>query len=164
MDLAIHRLELGNKFPFDASDEWQSEMGPPPPPLDWAHSAARGVIADLTDRLGIKNGFNGIDEDVRVEIIESLAEIIRQAEEHRSETGMNSEKKQPEKEWIECIGKTIAGVEVVNSGEHEDMELALKFTDGTVLTVYSAGWSEGVSADGSEICALFEKDRNGKVN
>lgn len=49
----------------------------PPPPTDWAHAAARGVLADLLDRKGIKHGFTDVEEDTRVEIVQSLAEIIR---------------------------------------------------------------------------------------
>lgn len=71
----------GNKFPYDASDEWGDSELPPPPPVDWAHSAARGVVADLCDRRDIKNGFNDVDEEVRVEIVQTLAAIIRAAKE-----------------------------------------------------------------------------------
>ncbi len=80
MDIAKHRLEHGAKFPYDADDKWWNGGGENPPPAkDWAHAAARGVLADLNDRGGIKHGFNEIDEDVRAEIVESLAEIIRRA-------------------------------------------------------------------------------------
>lgn len=40
---------------------------------------ARGVVADLQDRRAIKWGFGDIDEEIRVEIISSLADIIRAA-------------------------------------------------------------------------------------
>jgi hypothetical protein len=33
----------------------------------------------LTDRRGIKQGFAGIDHEVRVEIVESIANIVRAA-------------------------------------------------------------------------------------
>lgn len=69
----------GNEFPYDASDAWRNSDDAPPPPSDWAHSAARGVLADLTDRRGIKWGFDDVDEDVRVEIVEAMAAIIRAA-------------------------------------------------------------------------------------
>lgn len=74
-------LRHGNRFPYDASDEWweSDAYNPPPEPTDWAHRAARGVLADLTDRRAIKNGFVEIDEDVRKEMVENMAEIIRQA-------------------------------------------------------------------------------------
>lgn len=74
------RLRYGNEFPYDASDSWWAADGrAPPAPKDWAHSAARGVIADLQDRRGIKWGFDNIDEETRVEIVETLAQIIRAA-------------------------------------------------------------------------------------
>jgi hypothetical protein len=80
MDSAKHALEHGQQYPYDAPDSWSSD-NPPPPAKDWAHAAARGILSDLNDRRSIKNGFLGIDEDVRVEIVESLAGIIRAAAE-----------------------------------------------------------------------------------
>lgn len=75
-----HSLRRGDRFPYDASDRWRNgDTENPPPPTDWAHRAARGVIADLTDRGGIKWGFEDIDEDVRAEIVATLATIIRAA-------------------------------------------------------------------------------------
>lgn len=71
-----HRLELGAQFPYDASDD---AVRTPPPATDWAHTAARGVIADLQDRRGIKHAFDNLDEDVRKEITGDMAAIIRAA-------------------------------------------------------------------------------------
>ena len=77
---AVRSLKMGERFPFDADDKWWRGDGEKPPiAADWAHSAARGVLADLTDRKGIKYGFDNLDEDVRAEIVASLAEIIRAA-------------------------------------------------------------------------------------
>lgn len=39
---------------------------------------ALAILSDLTDRKGIKNGFNGIDQEIRIEIIDSLAKIIEE--------------------------------------------------------------------------------------
>lgn len=77
------RLAHGAEFPYDAPDAWweASPVQPGPPPQDWAHAAARGVVADLTDRRDIKRGFEQIDEAIRAEIVETLAEIIRAAAE-----------------------------------------------------------------------------------
>lgn len=58
--------KLGNEYPYDDSNDG-----------DWAVRAARGVVADLTDRRGIKQGFNDIDPVVRAEIIQTMADIIR---------------------------------------------------------------------------------------
>ena len=80
MSDAYSKIVLGNTFPFDASDEWWKDETPVPMvPPDWAHAAARGVIADLKDRRGIKHCLerSEIDEDTRTEIIESLASSIR---------------------------------------------------------------------------------------
>ena len=80
MDKAKEALEQGAKYPFEANDKWWSGGGGSPPPAkDWAHAAARGILVDLQDRRGIKYSFVGIDEECRVEIVESLAEIIRRA-------------------------------------------------------------------------------------
>ena len=80
MSDAQRTLGHGAKFPYDAPDAWWDSTGDNPPAAeDWAHAAARGVISDLTGRSGIKHGFANIDEDIRVEIVASLAEIIRVA-------------------------------------------------------------------------------------
>lgn len=80
MSAAELSLAHGDEFPFDASDEWWASYDETAPaPGDWAHRAARGVIADLKDRRDIKRGFENIDEDVRIEIVFTLAEIIRSA-------------------------------------------------------------------------------------
>lgn len=72
------RIKHGNNFPLDATDEWWNGDGKHPPvAVDKAHSTARGIVAELQDRAGIKHGFNDLDEDVRVELIKTLSEIIR---------------------------------------------------------------------------------------
>jgi len=77
---AKHRLAHGAEFPYDAPDEWWGgNAESPPASVDKAHAAARGIIADLQDRRGIKRGFDDIDESTRVEIVESIAAIIREA-------------------------------------------------------------------------------------
>lgn len=75
----LKSLRHGNRFPFDAPDSWWESTDEPPAFDDWAHAAARGVLADLQDRRGIKDGFNRIDEDTRKQIVLDLAGIIRQA-------------------------------------------------------------------------------------
>ena len=71
---AAFHIHLAKKYPYDereASSEYQL--------------AAQAVISDLTSRRAIKWGFNNIDEDVRVEIVQSLTEVIRQAVEKNEE-------------------------------------------------------------------------------
>ena len=48
-------------------------------PVDWAERAVLGILANLGDRRGIKHELHEVDEDVRVEIVESLAAILREA-------------------------------------------------------------------------------------
>ena len=64
----IQSIEHGNAYPYDS----------PTPPKDWAHSAARGIIADLMDRSGF-SGFEEVAGDIRNEIVETMSEIIREA-------------------------------------------------------------------------------------
>jgi len=61
----------GQKYPYDRDR----------PNEDFAHVAARGIFADLTDRRGIKIELNRCDDDVRMEIVDAVAEIIRLAHE-----------------------------------------------------------------------------------
>lgn len=81
IERARQSIKLGAEYPYDAPDAWWEsyEGTEPPKSTDAAHLAAREVVADLKDRRGIKNGFNNVDEDIRVEIVNRLAEIIRQA-------------------------------------------------------------------------------------
>lgn len=48
-------------------------------PTDKYEAAALGVLADLGDRKGIKWELEGVDLDVRKEIVASLAQIIKEA-------------------------------------------------------------------------------------
>ena len=48
-------------------------------PTDWAEAAALGILYDLNDRRGIKNGFDDVDMEVRMEIVTHMADIIRTA-------------------------------------------------------------------------------------
>lgn len=73
--LAAIRLSQGDERPYDLADDESM-----PEPGDWATRAARGVIADMRDRRTIKWGFNNVDEDVRREIVASVATIIRLAD------------------------------------------------------------------------------------
>lgn len=80
---AKQQLQFGQQYPFDAPDGWwnSATYTIPPVRVDWARRAARGVIEDLKDRHTIKHALSGIDEATRVEIVDSLAEIIRTARE-----------------------------------------------------------------------------------
>jgi hypothetical protein len=78
-ELARYRLKQGDDNPYDSPGEWPEGAWVAGP--EWSRAAARGVLADLLDRRGIKQGFYNIDHDVRMEIVESLARIIRLAKE-----------------------------------------------------------------------------------
>lgn len=64
---------------YDEPDYTEENLRRIPSSDDWALYAARGVIANLRDRRGIKHGFERIDEEIRSEIVQSLAMIIRAA-------------------------------------------------------------------------------------
>lgn len=72
---------LGKKYPYDAPDNWMksSDDVPPVDNTDIYLVAARGILADLTDRRDIKRGFENVDDDIRVEIVATLAAIIKEA-------------------------------------------------------------------------------------
>jgi hypothetical protein len=76
---AKQSVQHGKLFPFDACDAWWAAYSnTPPPSRDWMHLAIRGILADLKDRRGIKQAFVGIDENTRIEIVNSLIEIIEE--------------------------------------------------------------------------------------
>jgi hypothetical protein len=77
-------LDQGEKFPYDAGGEfWEEDAEVPPSAVDYAHYAARGIIAELDDRRGIKWELRKIDHETRADIVQSIAEIIRVAVEER---------------------------------------------------------------------------------
>lgn len=73
--IAQHCLDHGALYPYDNPDDCMT----PAPSIDWAHAAARGILSDLTDRRGIKWTLQEIEQDVRAELVSSLADIIRLA-------------------------------------------------------------------------------------
>ena len=79
MDLALYALRHGAEHPYDAPDTWREKDAAEPPPMavDWAHAAARGILADLNGRRGIKWELAEVEEETRVELTASLAAIIR---------------------------------------------------------------------------------------
>lgn len=68
MTSAESTLQRGIRHPYDGRE-----------PVDAAHRAALGVLADLLDRRGVKQELEQIDGDVRAEIVAELAAIIRVA-------------------------------------------------------------------------------------
>ena len=75
---AKRMLDIGARFPFDATDEWRNTEGAEPlPPADWAHAAARGILADLTDRQDIRDQLDNLAEGQRAELTTDIAGIIR---------------------------------------------------------------------------------------
>ncbi len=82
-------LKHGNEYPFDAPDAWWKNTQPhlnPPPPTDWAHTAARAIVGDLLDRRGLRQSLQDIDEEVRKELVESMRLIIFAALEEAPKT------------------------------------------------------------------------------
>lgn len=61
--------------------------------VDAAHFAARVVMADLTDRRGIRQEFEELDDDVQDGIVSDLAAIVREG--------------QGQKSWAELSGAVL---------------------------------------------------------
>ncbi len=77
MSNAIFDLESGMKYPYDAYEDGTVRQG------DYADRIARGIINNLCDRRNIKWGFEHVDQDVRCEIVETLATIVREGEKEK---------------------------------------------------------------------------------
>ena len=77
-------LLRGDEFPYDSDGEESL------PAKDWAHRAARGVLANLSDRSGVGDILDDLDLDLKVEIADALAEIIRDAHRESGEKGQIS--------------------------------------------------------------------------
>lgn len=92
-EMARRALEWGDERPFDADSAWQDEFlkfdgtdqptPTPPHAEDWAHRAARGIVAELQDGYGgaLETAFSRelVGEDGRKSIVDTMAAIIRQA-------------------------------------------------------------------------------------
>ena len=81
-DTARWYLTSGGYYPFDAPTEWWDQTtinnsleNPAPEPVDWAHSAARGVIDYVRSCRSIEHQ----DDQTRILIAADLADIIRLA-------------------------------------------------------------------------------------
>lgn len=71
------KLEHGAQYPYDRPDNGTE----PRAEEDWAHRAARGILADLTDRRGVGQELKVCDGEIRMDIIDKAAWIIRAASE-----------------------------------------------------------------------------------
>ncbi|EOZ8645452.1 hypothetical protein ACQWTT_001203 [Acinetobacter baumannii] len=67
-------IEFGKEYPYDCN-----ESGEMPTPLTPERIAAYGILADLLGRGGIKHELDNIDLDIREEIVETMAGIIKEA-------------------------------------------------------------------------------------
>lgn len=73
-------LVRGEQWPYDGAPQFDGDAVIRQQSKDWAHRAARGILYDLNDRAGIKHAFKGVYINVRVDIVDALATIIRTAE------------------------------------------------------------------------------------
>ncbi|MBD8089094.1 hypothetical protein IFT48_03800 [Pseudomonas fluorescens] len=71
-------LDRGREYPYDQPDDVET----PFPANDWAHAAARGILAGLKGRGGVGNELEQYDEEIRQEIISEAADVIRLAHSH----------------------------------------------------------------------------------
>lgn len=64
--ISLHKLQMGQSNPYDGS-----------PGRDTAELIVQGILADLTDRRGIRTELENVDLETRQEIVSSLAKIVR---------------------------------------------------------------------------------------
>jgi hypothetical protein len=76
VDVAKVTLKHAKQWPYNGRQ-----------PVDTAEWAALGVLHDLCDRRGIKHELHDTDDDIKEEIVTSLAAIIRSAFDGGSEHG-----------------------------------------------------------------------------
>lgn len=113
---AAWTINHGLEYPYDNDCEIEGAK----PVADWAHAAARGILADLTDRRGVKHELNNIDTDVRVELVETLADIIREAHGRREEWDTDPEDTSDPRSTEELVALCEAnGVRIVEAQEEE---------------------------------------------
>lgn len=67
-------IRHGLQFPYDGNDE--SEM---PQPLTPERKAAYGVIEELLGRKGLDHALEDIDQEIRKELVEAVAGIVKVA-------------------------------------------------------------------------------------
>lgn len=65
-------LRHGNLYPYDADGDGAFRSAED----DWSLRAARGVLANLCDRRGIKQELEQVDRETRAEMVRDLADII----------------------------------------------------------------------------------------
>ena len=75
MASAKDQIEWGCARPYDRDDEDDA----PYTGRDPARRAVLGILSSMLDRRGIKHALHEIDQDVREEIVETFAEIVRTA-------------------------------------------------------------------------------------
>ncbi len=82
----LQHIKSAAKNPYDAPDDWDGETKLDLPD-DWAYRAARGIIDELSGRSGFDAPFNdGVDEETRAEIVETMRDIIAAALEQAVKT------------------------------------------------------------------------------
>ena len=59
-------IKFGTEYPYHGKA-----------PVDKAEEVVLGILADLSDRRGIKKELEMVDDDIKVEIVEDLASIVR---------------------------------------------------------------------------------------
>jgi len=73
-NVAEYDLKLGDATPYDC--KLKASM-----PSDWAHRAARAILVNFRARRDIGPVLETFKQDIRVEIVESISDIIRKAHE-----------------------------------------------------------------------------------
>ena len=103
INIPAYRLKQGAMRPYGGSGV----------PVDRAHLAALGIMADLLDRGGIKDMLARIDQDVKPGIVTDIAAIIREAMQPGSEPPIAATAKTLRDEFATAALSAI----VVNEGD-----------------------------------------------
>jgi len=111
-DTAKIELLRGSEFPHDGNHA----------DSDWATIAARGVLHNLNDRRGIKWELAKVDDDIRAEIVETMADIIRAAYDLESLdriAAFHEQVKSIDKEKWQKLSLDLWEIELPTAGDHE---------------------------------------------
>jgi len=76
---AKHRIESAKCYPYDGLCDEAGDLLPVRLATDPDYLAARAIINDIQDRRSLKWEWSNVEHDVREEIVDTFAAIIRAA-------------------------------------------------------------------------------------
>lgn len=138
-DHAAHCISSGVKYPYVAGLNMN----------EWSIVAALGALADLTGRKGVKQELQQVDENMRCEIVFSLAAIIRLAARNEQTAVDHAQfdyRKLDITRRASRIRDTVAGRDRVDTNQPERPFVLLgrpvDITDPDEVLVAAVAWAE----------------------